>query len=75
MASARALSSIEGVLDFKAHRQTSKKNTFDYGLTMFFESETEYQAYNEHPDHVAFVNNIWLKEVDEFMEIDYEELP
>lgn len=74
MESASALATIDGVRDFKAHRQTSKKNNFDFGFTMFFASEADYQSYNDHPDHVAFVNNIWLPEVEEFMEIDYEEM-
>jgi hypothetical protein len=28
-------------------------------------------AENEHPDHVRFVQDRWLPEVDDFLEIDY----
>ena len=32
---------------------------------------TDEGAYNAHPDHVAFVEQRWMVEVDQFMEIDY----
>jgi hypothetical protein len=66
------LSAIPGVKNFKYWNEISKKNSFDYLLTMDFSSQHEYDKYNQHPDHIAFVQNIWLKEVKDFMEIDYE---
>jgi len=39
---------------------------------MDFSSQPAYDQYNQHPDHIAFVQNVWLKEVKDFMEIDYE---
>ena len=33
---------------------------------------TAYAAYNEHPDHVRFVQERWLAEIADFLEIDYE---
>jgi hypothetical protein len=39
---------------------------------MEFASQAKYQAYNEHPEHVAFVKGRWIPEVEEFLEIDYE---
>jgi hypothetical protein len=39
---------------------------------MEFAGEAAYAAYNEHPDHVRFVQETWLPEVAEFLEIDYE---
>jgi hypothetical protein len=41
---------------------------------MEFADEAAYRGYNEHPDHVAFVRDRWMKEVDAFLEIDYERL-
>lgn len=38
---------------------------------MYFESRAEYDAYNEHPDHLAFVNDVWLPNVPDFIELDY----
>jgi Stress responsive A/B Barrel Domain len=38
---------------------------------MEFEDEAHYQAYNDHPWHVAFVRERWVPEVLRFMEIDY----
>ncbi len=37
---------------------------------MFFEPEETYRNYNEHPAHVEFVNNVWLPQVEEFLQID-----
>ena len=41
---------------------------------MEFAGPDAYKAYNEHPDHVAFVGNRWQGEVTDFLEIDYETL-
>ncbi|WP_254412168.1 Dabb family protein [Dyadobacter diqingensis] len=68
---ARALVSIPGVLNFQCLKQTSPKNNFDYGLTMEFESQQTYDAYSNHPDHTYFVQEFWLRDVEDFLEIDY----
>jgi hypothetical protein len=39
---------------------------------MVFANQADYTTYNNHPDHVAFVQNRWLKEVSDFLEIDFE---
>lgn len=31
-------------------------------------------SYNQHPDHVAFVKTFWIRDVDEYLEIDYESI-
>jgi hypothetical protein len=41
---------------------------------MEFADAAAYQGYNEHPDHVRFVSERWLPEVEAFLEIDYERL-
>lgn len=66
------LSAIPGVQKFELLRQVSKKNNYDFGLSMEFESAKAYEAYSQHPDHNAFVQTYWVKEVKDFMEIDYE---
>ena len=38
---------------------------------MEFADRAAYDGYNDHPDHVRFVESRWLVEVDEFLEIDY----
>jgi hypothetical protein len=38
------------------------------------EVELGTDAYDKHPKHVAFVRDRWSREVDAFMEIDYEPL-
>ncbi|WAJ69932.1 Dabb family protein [Catenovulum adriaticum] len=71
---AAKLERINVVNKFEILRQVSAKNSFQFGLSMEFSSQTEYDYYNEHPDHLAFVEQVWLKEVEDFMEIDYKVL-
>lgn len=66
------LSSVPGVKKFELLRQVSKKNNYDFGLSMEFDSAKAYEAYSNHPDHNAFVQKYWVTEVKDFMEIDYE---
>jgi len=68
---AAALALIPGVKKFESLRQISKKNDFDYGLSMEFDSEKEYDSYNHHPDHNKFVVSYWGNYVEKFLEIDY----
>lgn len=68
---ARGLASIEGVHDFEVLRQVGKKSTFTHALSMRFAGQAEYDAYNDHPEHVAFVTDIWIPNVAEFVELDY----
>jgi heme-degrading monooxygenase HmoA len=74
LAAADALKRIPGVENFEKLRQVSPKNGFTYGFSMEFEDQAAYQGYNEHPEHVRFVKERWVPEVEEFLEIDYEKL-
>ena len=71
---AQVLARIPGVEKFEALRQTSPKNGFTFGFSMEFADAGAYQRYNTHPEHVRFVQERWLTEVEEFLEIDYEAL-
>ena len=64
------LAAIPGVEAFELMREVSPKNEYRYGLTMEFADASAYQAYNEHPEHVAFVEHRWDGEVGAFLEID-----
>jgi len=68
------LSAIQGVTNLELLKQTSRKNKFDYGLSMEFATAKEYEDYNRHPDHVRFVETYWKTEVSDFLELDYEPL-
>lgn len=68
------LSEITTVRNFECLRQVSKKNSYTFGASMEFASDRDYQFYNDHPAHTAFVKTRWIPEVAEFMEIDYEPL-
>jgi len=71
---ADALIAIPGVKNFEKLRQVSAKNDFTFCFSMQFESQKEYDFYNNHPDHVAFVQERWIPEVEKFVEIDYVKL-
>ena len=71
---ARKLSSIPGVLRFECLRQISKKNNYDYCLSMEFETPEAYESYQKFPAHEAFVQTYWIPYVNGFLEIDYEPL-
>jgi len=70
----RILTAIPGVRNFEQLRQVSRKTDYDFGFSMEFDDQAAYDGYNDHPHHVAFVRDRWLKEVDAFQEIDYEPL-
>ena len=71
---ATALAGLSMVRNFKCYKQTSPKNDFDFGLSMEFETQADYDAYNSHPLHADFVAKRWIPEVVDFLELDYEEL-
>ena len=69
---ANQLSTIPGVNNFECLRQISKKNTFQYGLSMEFDDVESYDQYSNHSQHQAFIQQFWLKDVENFLEIDFE---
>ena len=74
-AAAKKLAVIQGVEHFECLKQVSKKNKFDFGISMEFANQELYDKYTNHPDHIAFIQQYWLKYVEDFLEIDYQLLP
>jgi Stress responsive A/B Barrel Domain len=72
LAAAARLAAIPGVEELELLRETSPKNGYRFGLSMEFADRLAYERYNGHPDHVRFVEERWLPEVADFLEIDYE---
>ena len=68
---ALVLAAIPGVEQFEHLRQVSAKSDFAFGFSMEFADQAAYDAYNAHPDHVAFVRDRWVPEVERFQELDY----
>ena len=68
---ARILAAIPGVEKFEQLRQVSPKCAHSFGFSMEFADQAAYTVYNDHPDHVAFVRDRWVPEVEKFQEIDY----
>jgi len=71
---AKVLADIPGVERFERLRQVSAKSDFEFGFSMEFADQAAYDAYNGHPDHVAFVRDRWVPEVERFQELDYAAL-
>ncbi len=74
LTAARELATIPGVERFEQLAQTSAKNDFTFGFSMEFADPAAYEAYNQHPVHTSFVQDRWLSEVADFLELDYEPL-
>ena len=74
LTAARELASIPGVERFEQLAQTSAKNDFTFGFSMEFADAAAYEAYDQHPVHTSFVQERWLSEVADFLELDYEPL-
>ena len=68
---AQVLTSIPTVRNFEWLRQVSQKNKFEFGFSMEFASQRDYEVYNNHPEHVRVVETRWKPEVADFLEIDY----
>ncbi len=70
---ALCLATIPTVNKFERLRQTSPKCDHRFGFSMEFDSQADYETYNNHPVHTKFVNENWIPEVASFQEIDYEQ--
>ncbi|MDF2926508.1 MAG: Stress responsive alpha-beta barrel domain protein [Paenibacillaceae bacterium] len=68
----KILTTIPVVRFFEVFRQVSAKNDYQYGFSMEFNNAADYEAYNNHPAHVKFVEERWKTEVDRFLEIDFQ---
>jgi hypothetical protein len=68
---AERLAAIPGVEVFEILAEVSPKNDYRFGISMEFADRAAYDGYNEHPDHVCFVQERWLAEVTDFLELDY----
>jgi stress responsive alpha/beta barrel protein len=68
---AQKLAVIPGVKKFELLKQTSKKNKFHFGISMEFDDNNQYDQYNKHKDHALFIQQYWLKYVEDFLETDY----
>jgi hypothetical protein len=68
---AERLATIPGVEAFELLAEVSPKNAYRFGISMEFADRSAYERYNDHPDHVRFVQERWLSEVSDFLELDY----
>jgi hypothetical protein len=68
---AEQLADIPSVEAFELLAEVSPKNRYRFGISMEFADGAAYARYNEHPDHIRFVQQRWVNEVSEFLELDY----
>jgi len=73
LAAAGRLEAIPGVEAFELLAEVSSKNDYRFGISMEFADRSAYERYNAHPDHVLFVQEHWVPEVRDFLELDYAE--
>jgi hypothetical protein len=72
LSTAQRLASIAGVKKFEILRQVGRKSGYTFGISMEFADTATYDHYNTHPEHVRFVQERWLAEVEsDFLELDY----
>lgn len=74
LAALRSLAAVDGVEAFDVVRQVGAKNDYRLAVTMEFADRAAYDAYDAHPDHVAFVSDRWAADVADFLEIDLAQL-
>ena len=65
------LADIPNVQKFEVLNQVSVKNKFEFGISMEFDNQEQYDIYSNHPVHVDFIQTFWIPNVEDFLEIDY----
>ncbi len=65
------LTDIPNVQKFEVLKQISPKNKFEYGISMEFDTQEQYDFYSNHAQHQTFIQDFWIKSVEDFLEIDY----
>lgn len=68
------LSVIPDVQKFEVLKQISQKNKFEYGISIEFENQEQYDSYSNYPSHIYFIQNFWMNNIEDFLEIDYEKI-
>jgi hypothetical protein len=68
---AELLATIPDVEAFELLAEVSPENGYRFGISMEFADRPAYERYTRAPDHVRFVQERWLSEVSEFLELDY----
>jgi hypothetical protein len=64
------LATIPGVQNFELLRQVHPDTEYRLAFSMQFADQAAYDAYKVHPDHLAFVENVWKPAVEAGMDLD-----
>ena len=65
------LTPIPGVERFEVLRQTGGQSAYRFSLSMEFD-DAHLRGLQRAPAHQAFVQERWIPEVEEFLELDFE---
>jgi len=68
------ISGIPDVENFGVFSQIREESGFDFGFYMEFKDKDTYQSYEKNSAHIDYSKKYWLKEVDNFMVIDFEDV-
>ena len=68
------LANSPGVKKFEILKQISPNNKYEYGIIMQFLNQKIYDEYSMHPDHTLFIQEYWINNVVDFLEIDFTPL-
>ena len=64
------LAGIPGVQSFERLRQIHPDSRYQLAFSMRFADQEAYDTYKVHPDHVAFVENVWTPAVEAGEDVD-----
>ncbi|CAA9395311.1 MAG: hypothetical protein AVDCRST_MAG75-1798 [uncultured Propionibacteriaceae bacterium] len=67
----RSLARIPGVQDFRLLRQIHPDSSYQYAFSMQFADQEAYNSYQVHPEHLAFVENVWKPAVAAGQDLDF----
>jgi len=70
LAGCEMLAGIPGVQDFERLQQVHPDSSYQLAFSMRFADEAAYAAYRVHPDHLAFVEQVWQPAVEAGQDVD-----
>lgn len=66
------LTSIEGVEKFEILKQINPDIGYPFGFSMEFKNQEVYELYKKSPIHIDYVEQLWQKNIDSFLGMDFE---
>jgi hypothetical protein len=67
------LTSIEGVENFEILNQLNSDINYSFGFSMEFKDQETYESYKNNPIHLDYVKQIWQKDIEQFIGMDFND--